>query len=114
MRWRHLTPSSGPAGDGYQFYQSHQDRSIRRRIKLERRLSKAVESEQLSLSIQPYYRFANGAPHGGEALLRRNDTHEGPVSPTVFVPLLERSRLIIPVTEWIVAELAELQTDMIH
>ncbi|MEE8441440.1 MAG: EAL domain-containing protein, partial [Spirochaetia bacterium] len=101
-------------GDGYQFYQSHQDRDVRRRINLERRLEKAVESEQLTLSVQPYYRFANGAPHGGEALLRWNDPHEGAVSPAVFVPLLERSRLIIPVTEWIVRELAELQADLLR
>ena len=101
-------------GDGYQFYQSHQDRSVRQRINLERRLEKAVRSQQLSLSVQPYYRFANGAPHGGEALLRWKDPQEGTVSPAAFVPLLERSRLIIPVTEWIVGELANLQTDLIR
>ena len=101
-------------GDGYQFYQSHQDRTVRQRIQLERRLEKAVESEQLSLSVQPYYRFANGAPHGGEALLRWNDSGEGSVPPSVFVPLLERSRLIVPVTEWIVTELAKLQTELLQ
>ena len=99
-------------GDGYQFYQSHQDRTVRQRIQLERRLVKAVESEQLTLSVQPYHRFANGAPHGGEVLLRWNDPDEGSVSPSAFVPLLERSRLIVPVTEWIVAELAKLQAEL--
>ena len=101
-------------GDGYQFYQSHQDRTVRQRIQLERRLARAVESEQLSLNVQPYYRFANGAPHGGEALLRWNDPDEGSVPPSAFVPLLERSRLIIPVTEWIVAELAKLQIELLQ
>jgi diguanylate cyclase (GGDEF)-like protein len=101
-------------GDGYQFYEYHQDRNVRQRIKLERRLEKAVETEQLTLSVQPYYRFADGTPHGGEALLRWNDPDEGSVSPAVFVPLLEQSRLIIPVTEWIVAQLANLQTDLIQ
>ncbi|MBU8913959.1 MAG: EAL domain-containing protein [Spirochaetales bacterium] len=101
-------------GDGYQFYESRQDRTVRQRINLERRLEIAVRSQQLTLSVQPYYRFANGAPHGGEALLRWKDEQEGHVSPAAFVPLLERSRLIIPVTEWIVGELARLQTDMIQ
>ena len=99
-------------GDGYHFYQSYQDRKIKQRFKLERCLEKAVESKQLTLSVQPYYRFADGTPHGGEALLRWNDQDEGCISPAVFIPLLEQSRLIIPVTEWIVAQLANLQTDL--
>ncbi len=101
-------------GGGYQFYQSEQDRTVRHRVRLERRLAEAVESGHLRLNVQPYHRFATNAPHGGEALLRWNDPDEGAVSPAVFIPLLERSRLIIPVTEWIVGELARLQTDLLR
>ncbi len=101
-------------GNGYQFYQAEQDRSVRKRIRLERRLAKAVESNRLSLSVQPYYRFANDEPNGGEALLRWNDPVEGEVSPSVFIPLLEKSRLIIPVTEWIVTELGKLQAELLR
>ncbi len=96
-------------GAGYQFFQSEKKRVVRKNAVLESRLRKAVSNNALDLVVQPYHRLVDDAPYGGEVLLRWNDEELGDVPPNIFVPVLEQSRLIIPVTEWIVEAIARLQ-----
>ncbi|MCG8479881.1 MAG: EAL domain-containing protein [Spirochaetales bacterium] len=100
---------------GYRFYHSRvSNRAARSHTVLERRLEDAVASNGFALVLQPYHRLTDAAPCGGEALLRWTDDVLGEVPPHVFVPALEKSRLIVPVTEWIVDTLAALQKELIR
>jgi EAL domain-containing protein (putative c-di-GMP-specific phosphodiesterase class I)/GAF domain-containing protein len=61
-----------------------------------------VEPGQLSLVYQPRINLASGERCGVEALVRWNHPELGAVSPGEFVPLVEQTALVRPMTEWVV------------
>lgn len=67
---------------------------------LEQELAKAISSGALTLHYQPIFDIAAGRVTGAEALLRWDSETQGPVSPALFVPILERSRLIHDAGLW--------------
>lgn len=70
---------------------------------MQKRLIGAVERDEFFLVFQPQTEISSGAVLGVEALLRwRCDG--AVISPATFVPLLEKSRLIIPVGRWLMRE----------
>lgn len=74
------------------------------RFEMEAKLSKALERGEFSLHYQPQIRLSDGAIIGMEALLRWTPEGEAPVSPALFIPLLEESGLIVAVGEWVLWE----------
>jgi diguanylate cyclase (GGDEF)-like protein len=69
----------------------------------DRRLREALENEEFCLHYQPVIRLDTGEPVAVEALLRwlqPNVTSVGMIFPSDFLPLLERTGLIIEVGEW--------------
>ncbi|NAZ87465.1 EAL domain-containing protein [Kineococcus sp. T90] len=70
-------------------------------IELELDLRRAVEREELRVAYQAVVDLPAGTPAGVEALLRWERPGAGPVSPAVFVPVLEDSGLIVPVGRWV-------------
>lgn len=78
------------------------DRLIEYRT-LQEKLSVALEREEFFLVYQPQVNLKTGEVVGVEALLRWE--HDGEtVPPYRFIPMLEMSREIIPVSRWIVHE----------
>lgn len=71
-------------------------------MSLEHRLRIAVLEELFQLHYQPIVSSA-GAVLGFEALLRWNDPVHGQVSPAQFIPIAERTGLIIPLGNWVLA-----------
>lgn len=71
------------------------------RLSLETRLRRALNENQLLLHYQPQFSLSDGKVIGAEALLRWNDPDRGLVSPGVFIPVAEESRLILPIGEWV-------------
>ncbi|TPW26542.1 putative bifunctional diguanylate cyclase/phosphodiesterase [Pararhizobium mangrovi] len=67
-------------------------------------LQEAWEEGALELYYQPLVRLADGAWAGAEALLRWNYPYRGVLPPAVFLPVLERSHLAVPVGSWIIRE----------
>lgn len=74
-------------------------------------LREAVRSNQLTLHYQPQV-DEDGQMLGAEALLRWPHPRRGMISPAEFIPLAEKSGLIIPMGEWVIdtacVHLAEL------
>ena len=64
-------------------------------IALQRRLRDALLQDQLSLVFQPIFDIHGPRLHSAEALLRWRHPELGDVSPARFIPLAERSDLIL-------------------
>ena len=71
--------------------------------KMQNRLSAGLKQDEFFLVYQPQAELETGKVMGVEALLRWNCGGKT-VSPGEFIPLLEKSRLIIPVGRWLVRE----------
>jgi diguanylate cyclase (GGDEF)-like protein/PAS domain S-box-containing protein len=73
-------------------------------LQLEGRLRRGLQNQEFRLYFQPIVAIATGAIEGFEALLRWQPAGSDPVSPGVFIPVAEKSGLIVPISEWILAE----------
>ena len=93
----------GPAR--YEYYNAVIGADSRRQSQLAHDLRVAHQCGQLSVHYQPLFRLG-GDMVGMEALLRWHHPELGAVSPVEFIPLLERSREIIPVGRWVLDEAA--------
>ena len=69
---------------------------------LEEDLQEAVEKGQLLLHYQPVVDIVRGTISHAEALIRWNHPGFGLVSPGEFIPIAERTKLIIPITQWVI------------
>jgi diguanylate cyclase (GGDEF)-like protein len=70
-------------------------------LALEHGLRKAIENGDLELHYQPKLDLRNGKLVGAEALVRwRNDDGEY-VPPSSFIPMAEKSGLIVPLGDWV-------------
>jgi diguanylate cyclase (GGDEF)-like protein/PAS domain S-box-containing protein len=66
-------------------------------VAVEADLRKALERDELAVYYQPIIRLHDRTLAGFEALLRWNHPRHGRMAPAEFVPIAERSGLIIPV-----------------
>ncbi len=84
------------------------DASMRARalseIALERDLRRALEHGQLYLDYQPKVALPDENVVGVEALLRWKHPERGRVSPDDFIPLAERTGLIIEIGRWVLEQ----------
>jgi PAS domain S-box-containing protein/diguanylate cyclase (GGDEF)-like protein len=90
----------------YATYGSITHRPTTRAFALESRLAGALERGEFELHYQPKLNLSTGNVEGFEALLRWRDTQEGMVSPSTFIPLLERSGAIVEVGAWVLNQAA--------
>jgi diguanylate cyclase (GGDEF)-like protein len=88
----------------YMLYGFVTQRPTSRSLALEARLARALDRQELLLHYQPKINIDSGQVEGLEALLRWQDTEDGLVPPSLFVPLLERSGAIVDVGEWILLQ----------
>lgn len=77
---------------------------VQSRLSLLRELDHAIENGQLVLHYQPKYRAPSGPVMGMEALVRWNHPEHGMIPPNVFIPLAEKTGLIINLGEWVIRE----------
>jgi EAL domain-containing protein (putative c-di-GMP-specific phosphodiesterase class I)/sensor domain CHASE-containing protein len=69
-------------------------------IKLEALLRKAIVENEFVLHYQPQLTTHDGLIVGAEALIRWESPELGLVNPAEFIPLAEKTGLIIPMSEW--------------
>ena len=82
-------------------YSSEMTEAIHRRLLIERELEKALAFNELELFYQPIFDLKLGTVKCCEALLRWNHPEEGYISPEEFIPVAEKSGLIIQLGEWV-------------
>lgn len=90
------------AGRGrYHFYVAEMDHEVQNRKAIERDLRHALTTDQLILFYQPLVDLGTGAILGAEALIRWFHPERGPIPPSVFIPVAERSELIFRLGRWV-------------
>ena len=70
-------------------------------LHLDSALHHALERDELRLHYQPLIDLQNGKILGMEALIRWGHPETGLVSPEEFIPLAEKSGLILPIGAWV-------------
>ena len=85
------------------FFDDDMGDRLRDRRALQDDLRLAIERHELLLHYQPQKKMA-GEAVGFEALLRWQSSKRGLVPPSVFIPIAEESRLIVPIGEWVLRE----------
>ena len=93
--------------ESLQPYRSDLGASQALRLSLDLRLRAALEIGEFELHYQPKVQVRTREIQGVEALIRWRDPEEGLISPTLFLPALEASGLIIDVGEWLIRQAAE-------
>jgi EAL domain-containing protein (putative c-di-GMP-specific phosphodiesterase class I) len=67
-------------------------------------LRQAIVSDQLFLTFQPKVNLSKGPVTGVEVLLRWHHPEHGIIVPDQFIPVAERTGLIIPLTLWVLQQ----------
>jgi diguanylate cyclase (GGDEF)-like protein/PAS domain S-box-containing protein len=93
--------------NGFQFYAAELSKRVTEHMKLEEELHRALEREEFVLHYQPIVNARSGLVESAEVLLRWQHPERGLVSPGEFIPVLEESGLIMPVTEWVLRKSVE-------
>lgn len=85
----------------YRFYDQYMNGRARSRLMLEESVRTAIEGKDFSIVYQPQINVLTGLTRGFEALLRWNHPDAGDVPSSLFIPLLEETRLINKLGSWI-------------
>lgn len=96
------------------FFKNEDYRNFLRRRAVMSYMRMAVSNNYkgFSLNFQPIINLENERLYSAEALLRYVTPSGESVSPVEFIPLLEKSGLIIPVGRWIIKTALEMCSDM--
>lgn len=86
----------------YCHYNSDMETKAKNNLILEEDLWKALEQNEFALYYQPKMELESETILGFEALIRWNHPSRGLVSPLDFIPMAEKTGLIIPLGEWVI------------
>ena len=89
-------------GDCFAFFSAPRRSAAESRFSHEMALRRAIERDQLTLQYQPKMEIATGRIVGLEALARWNHPEFGLVSPVHFIPIAERTGIILAIGEWVI------------
>lgn len=90
--------------NGFRFYQADMTLVIQKRIAMEHALRRALAHNEFEVWYQPKIDLFSRRVNGAEALLRWRDPGKGMVMPNDFIPLAERTGLIVPIGEWVLEQ----------
>ncbi|MBC2582322.1 EAL domain-containing protein [Clostridium sp. DJ247] len=85
----------------YQFYTADMSEGLIRSMVVEKVLRTAVNNNEIYLQYQPQIELKTGRVIGTEALVRLKSDELGFISPKEFIPIAEKTGLIISIGQWI-------------
>jgi diguanylate cyclase (GGDEF)-like protein/PAS domain S-box-containing protein len=86
----------------YCHYHSDMEAQAKKKLILESDLRKALDRNEFVLYYQPKLELDTETIIGFESLIRWNHPSRGLVPPLDFIPLAEKTKIIIPLGEWII------------
>jgi len=92
----------------YAVYEPRLELNRTREMILAEDFPRALEREQLRIELQPILDVKKGIVCQAEALLRWHHPEFGEISPVEFIPIAEATKLIVPITEWIVRQVCAM------
>jgi EAL domain-containing protein (putative c-di-GMP-specific phosphodiesterase class I) len=95
------------AGGGFELYQLEMDQHSPGQLALVSRVRPALENGEMIVFYQPKVRLADGRVAGAEALVRWQHPELGMIAPDEFIPLVEKTVLLRPLTEYVLTAVLE-------
>jgi diguanylate cyclase (GGDEF)-like protein len=89
---------------GCEIYARERDEYSPDRLTLLTELRRGIEQGELVLHYQPKADLRTGEVHGAEALVRWNHPARGLVQPDEFIPLAQKTGVIVPLTSFVLDE----------
>ncbi|MCX7066407.1 MAG: EAL domain-containing protein [Methylococcales bacterium] len=87
--------------NNYQFYSTEMNETANFRLTVENELRYALEHSQLELYYQPQVDIKTNRISSAEALLRWHHPQKGMISPAIFIPIAEKTGLIVLIGTWV-------------
>jgi EAL domain-containing protein (putative c-di-GMP-specific phosphodiesterase class I) len=87
---------------GHKLYAEGEDESSASQLGLRGAIRFAIEHDELRLHYQPIVAARTGELEGVEALIRWEHPKRGMIAPVEFIPALETTELINPLTHWVI------------
>ena len=85
----------------YHFHSQDLDQEVLERVTLGGELLRAIDAHELEVQYQPQVELASGKIIGMEALVRWNHPTRGLLAPGVFIPIAEKTGIIVPLGHWV-------------
>ena len=83
-------------------YESVDDERLEQSMYIIHDFDQALKNDELTLYYQPQLDLKTGKINGVEALMRWRHKKLGMISPDIFIPIIEKTLLINPLTEWVI------------
>lgn len=96
--------AKGMGRDTYCFFEASMNTNVHQQLQLVQDLRLALERHELVLHYQPKFSAPHGPVVGVEALVRWQHPERGLVQPDAFIPLAEKTGLIVPLGAWVLDE----------
>ncbi|MGG8408015.1 putative bifunctional diguanylate cyclase/phosphodiesterase [Streptomyces sp. 12297] len=96
--------AKGAGGNRFELADAEADARAITRHGLTNALPAALERGEFFIEYQPLVHLHDGTVHGAEALVRWSHPQHGVLGPDRFIPLAERTGLIVPLGRWVLEE----------
>ncbi len=96
--------AKGLGRNAYCFFEPSMNANVHKQLQLVQDLRQAIDRNELVLHYQPKFHAPNGPILGVEALVRWQHPVRGLVSADEFIPLAEKTGLIVPLGAWVLNE----------
>jgi diguanylate cyclase (GGDEF)-like protein len=95
-----------------QFYSKSMKDASHNLIQTERDLRQAIKNDEFELYLQPIIDIKTNCINKAEALIRWNHPKNGLISPDQFIPIAEKSGLIIAIGEWVISRTCQMAKEL--